>query len=210
MNKKGVLKGLYGITDSNLLGNTEKLLTGVEAAFKGGMKMVQYRAKNLPLKQQLEQIQLLKQLCRKYNALFIINDDVKLAQQVNADGIHLGQDDIDVLTAREMLGPQAIIGCSCYNQLELGQRAQQQGADYVAFGRFFLSETKPEAVQADPFLMQQARALFDIPVCVIGGITSDNASALIQQGADMVAVIHDLFSAGDIQQQARRFSQLFD
>lgn len=173
------------------------------------MKILQYRNKTLDFEQQLLQARALKESCHRHAALFIINDDLQLAQAVDADGVHLGQEDAAIDEARRKLGESAIIGCSCYNQLERAILAQNQGADYIAFGRFYASLTKPQAKQASPGILGQARSQLDIPVCAIGGINVDNASVLIEQGADMIAVIHDLFSADDIQQRARQFSSLF-
>ncbi len=209
MNNKARLKGLYGITDRRLMPDTGRLLKAVQAALHGGMNILQYRDKHLPYEQQLEQAGLLKQLCRQHGALFIINDNVGLALEAGADGVHLGRQDQDINTARERLGSQAIIGCSCYNRLELARQSCLEGADYVAFGRFFPSNTKPDAVQARPELLDQARPELDCPLCVIGGITTDNAPHLISRGADMVAVIQGLFAAPDIELQANRFSRMF-
>ena len=203
------LYGLYGITDQSLLTDLPTLTAAVNQALRGGMRLLQYRAKQQPAAQRLRQAQALKQLCAEHDALFIINDDVELASAVAADGVHLGREDATIQQARALLGAQAIIGCSCYNRLPLAQQAQQQGADYVAFGRFFPSSSKPEAVEAGTGLLQQAKTMLDIPVCAIGGITPANASTVIEQGADMIAVIQGLFAQADVYQQAKKFSQLF-
>lgn len=206
---KTKLKGLYGITDSSLQSTTQSLLSAVEAALDGGMQVLQYREKLLSYEEQLDQAKALKKLCAEYQAVFIINDNVSLALAIDADGVHLGRTDSDIHRARQLLGSKKIIGASCYNQLALALDAQQQGFDYVAFGRFYPSQTKPEAVAADLGLLQQARMQLDLPLCAIGGITLDNAAQLIEQGADMIAVIHNLFSAQHIQQRARDFSAFF-
>jgi thiamine-phosphate pyrophosphorylase len=206
---KTKLAGLYGITDSSLLPTSSSLFAAVEAALQGGMRILQYRAKILPDAEKRRQAERLKQLCADYRALFIINDDVTLAAAVDADGVHLGKNDSDIKIARQQLGDDKIIGASCYNRLELALQAQQMGFDYVAFGRFFPSQTKPEAVQADPHILQQAASQLSIPLCAIGGIQPSNAALLIEQGADMIAVIHALFSAADIRQRAADFSSLF-
>jgi thiamine-phosphate pyrophosphorylase len=207
MTKADSLRGLYGIT-SPALCNSTTLIEVVDAALEGGMRILQYRNKTLDFGQQLLQAGELKKCCQNHAALFIINDDLQLAQAVDADGVHLGKGDIAIDRARQMLGESAIIGCSCYNELERAVLAQEQGADYVAFGRFYASLTKPLAIQASLDILQQARSQLDIPVCAIGGITVDNASALIEQGADMIAVINGLFSADDIQQRAHQLSSL--
>ena len=209
MTNKPALRGLYGITDEALLPDIERLLQAAAAAFRGGMNLLQYRAKCLPWKERLHQANALRELANEHHALFIINDDVALAKAVAADGVHVGRDDAAIETARNQLGEGAIIGVSCYNRLELALQAQQQGADYVAFGRFFPSKTKPEAVSAEAELLSQVKRRLDIPVCAIGGITTENAINLLEQGADMIAVIHDLFASKDVAQQSRRFQQLF-
>lgn len=203
------LSGLYGITDSDLLTDTAQLLKAVEQALDGGMRILQYRAKSLEPGQQRVEAMQLEQLCHKHDAIFIINDDPGLALDVGADGVHVGRDDESIAHARDILGAQAIIGCSCYNRLENGLQAQAQGADYVAFGRFFASQTKPRAVPADLSLLNRARQALHIPVCAIGGVTLDNAPLLIDQGADMVAVIRGLFAAADIRSEAQKFHSLF-
>lgn len=208
MSKSSRLRGLYGITDEQLLPNTHVLLRAVEAALRGGMTILQYRVKTLNRGEQTRQAMALKKLCIEHDALFIVNDDVALAQAVEADGVHIGRDDSDIATARAQLGASAIIGCSCYNQLERAQAARQQGADYVALGRFFPSKTKPGAVQADMELLREATRQMDIPVCAIGGISLDNAPLLIEQGAHMLAVVNDLFAAASVQQQAQALSDL--
>jgi thiamine-phosphate pyrophosphorylase len=206
---KSRLSGLYGITDSTLLPSTTDLLNSVEAALDGGMSILQYREKKLSEPKQIKQAQALKRLCNAYHALFIINDNVSLAHKVNADGVHLGKTDSDIEQARRKLGSDRLIGASCYNRIDLALDAQNRGFDYVAFGRFFPSLTKPEAVAADPQLLQQVRDQLTIPVCAIGGINLENANIVIEQGADMIAVIHDLFSAQDVRQQAGNFAALF-
>lgn len=208
MNKREVLKGLYGITSPALTGS-KNVLESTRKALEGGMKILQYRDKTLPYNEQLKQAVEIRALCHRYHALLIINDDVRLAQAVQADGIHLGHSDAAIEEARKILGNQIIIGCSCYNRLELAVEAEHKGADYVAFGRFFPSVTKPQALQAHPEILSEARSQLDIPLCAIGGVTTDNAPALIALGADMVAVINDLFAAQDIRHKAQQFVQLF-
>ena len=209
-NKSSALHGLYGITDATLLPSTTRLTSAVEAALKGGMRILQYRDKQRSFTEQVEQALALKDLCVAYDALLIINDSVPLAKEVDAHGVHIGREDGALDIARDQLGPKAIIGCSCYNSIELAQQAQQEGADYVAFGRFFSSLTKPETKAVDIDIIQRARSVLNLPVCAIGGITTRNATQLITQGVDMVAVINDLFSAQDVEQKARQFSALFN
>lgn len=202
--------GLYGVTDSQLQPDDRILLETVEQALMGGMKVLQYRDKSLDRGKRLRQAGALKVLCHQHQALLIINDDVELAMDVEADGVHLGQQDESLKAARERLGDYAIIGITCGNSLEKAQAAVDQGASYVAFGRFFPSRTKPDAEPAEVSILPEARDRFDLPVIAIGGITVDNAPEVIHAGADMVAVINNLFAARDIKGRALEFNSLFN
>jgi len=202
------LKGLYGITSQEILLDNDSLLSHVEQALKGGMSILQYRNKHPKCYQSIDDLIHLKELCHRYNALFIINDDVTLCIETGADGVHLGKNDGELVSARNLLGEHAIIGVSCYNQFSLAQHAVKKGASYIAFGAFYASPTKPDAPVASIELIQQAQAL-NIPICCIGGITHKNAKLLIQQGSHMVAVISELFNFGDIHANAVNFTHLF-
>jgi len=202
------LQGLYVITDSQLLSEAQ-LQESVEAAILGGARIVQYRDKSNDNAKRLSQSRGLLKLCREHNVTFLINDDVPLATEIGADGVHLGAEDTSLSQARVALGEQAIIGISCYNQLALAKQAQQNGADYVAFGRFFNSQTKPNAVQADVALLGQARQQIALPIVAIGGITPQNGGPLVTAGADMLAVIHGVFAETNIQTAAQNYRQLF-
>ncbi len=201
------ISGLYVIMPDST--DTANLLTMTEQALAGDAVIVQYRNKIADTALREEQAYLLAQLCRKYQALFIINDHVDLAIAVNADGVHLGQDDGCISDARKKLGDGKIIGISCYNQLDLAIDAAQQSADYVAFGAFFASSTKPDAVTASTELLYKAKQEMNVPIIAIGGITLTNAATLIDQGGDAIAVSNALFDTQDIQSTARSFSQLF-
>lgn len=203
-----MLSGLYAITDSQLTPGAA-LVPAVEAALHGGARVIQYRDKGGDAERRQRQAAELNALCQRHAALLIINDDVELAATVAAAGVHLGRDDPDLHAARKRLGDRAIIGVSCYNQLTRAQAAAEQGADYVAFGRFFPSLTKPDAVAATPELLTAARRALSLPLVAIGGITPDNGGLLIAAGADMLAVIHGVFGQPDIEAAARRFAQLF-
>ena len=205
-----MLKGLYGVTDSQLLPDDRILMEAVEQALIGGMKVLQYRDKSLDHEKRLRQASTLRVLCHKYGALFIINDDIELAADSEADGVHLGQQDESVESARKRLGEYAIIGISCEGSLDQAQTAVEEGVNYIAFGRFFPSRTKPDAKPAELSLLPSAKEAFKVPVVAIGGITVDNASQLIEAGADMVAVVHNLFASTDIQSRARSFTELFN
>jgi thiamine-phosphate pyrophosphorylase len=202
---KNGLTGLYAITDSG----QRDLARQVELALKGGVHILQYRDKSPDQTRRLAQAKELLNLCRQHHAIFIINDDVELAAAVNADGVHLGRDDQNIESARTRLGKAAIIGVSCYNRLDLAKTAQDAGADYVAFGRFFPSSTKPEAIQAGIALLEQAKQALRIPIVAIGGITPENGGPLLQAGADMLAVIQGLFGQPDIRATAEQFNQQF-
>jgi thiamine-phosphate pyrophosphorylase len=169
---------------------------------------LQYRNKCADAALRLEQAQALRALTREFLAPLIINDDVLLARQAGADGVHLGNADGSIAAAREVLGCGKVIGASCYNQLSLAYAAAAQGADYVAFGAFFPSAVKPDAVVATPELLRQARRELDVPLVAIGGITSDNGAQLVSAGAHALAVISALFGATDIRDAARQFSNL--
>ena len=198
------LSGLYAITTPS-----ENLPQQVEAAIAGGARVIQYRDKSSDRPLRLEQAQQLSLICRAADVPLIINDDVELAARVSAAGVHLGRDDIAFSNARRDLGDNAIIGLSCYNDFDLALQAQRQGADYIAFGSFFDSPTKPLAIRADKSLLQRAKQELEIPVVAIGGITTDNGKLLIEAGADMLAVITALFAQADVEQASRSFAQLF-
>ena len=201
--------GLYGVTDSQLQPDDRILIETVEQALMGGMKVLQYRDKSLDSGKRLRQAGALKVLCHQYQAMLIINDDVELALDVEADGVHLGQQDESLAYARERLGDYAIIGISCENSLEKAKAAVEQGANYIAFGKFFPSRTKPDAKNAELSILADAREMFDLPIVAIGGITMDNASGVISAGADMVAVVNNLFAAQNIRDRAQSFMALF-
>lgn len=202
-----LLRGLYAITDDSLLQG--RLLAAVEAALLGGCRIVQYRSKLTNSEHQLREACALLALCRQYEAQLLINDSVHLALAVGAHGVHLGQDDMPIAVAREQLGNTAVIGITCHDSLTLALDAQRAGADYVAFGRFFPSGTKQSAPPADLQVLAQARQALNIPIVAIGGITLDNAPSVLAAGADMLAVVGDLFNAADITSQARAYCDLF-
>lgn len=203
------LTGLYGITDAELMPDTETLLRKVEKSLKGGARVIQYRDKSSDLKKRVQQASALNTLCKAYKIPLLINDDAGLAAGIGAAGVHLGQSDGAIAEARDMLGENAIIGVTCHDSLQLAQQAQAEGVDYVAFGAFFPSKTKPNAKPAPMSLLQQVKAEVDLPIVAIGGISVDNAQQIISAGADMVAVIHALYAQNDIQATAAQFHQLF-
>lgn len=200
------LAGLYVITDDKLSGTS--LLEHVQQALLGGARLVQYRNKSNQSAIKEMTARSLLELCREYHVPLLINDDVELASNIGADGVHLGQADMRLTEARHHLGADAIIGVTCHASLELAKRAEQQGANYVAFGRFFASQTKPDAPPASIDLLISARKQLSIPVCAIGGITPDNAPKLLEAGADLLAVIHGVFGQDDITNAAKCYAQL--
>lgn len=204
-----ILQGLYGITDNTLLADG-LLLPYVEAALSAGMRLLQYRDKTQDTQKRYKEASALKELCDKYQAILIINDDVALAKQLNV-GVHLGQQDGSIKDARKLLGNTAIIGATCHSSFELAKQAKMEGASYLAFGRFFPSQTKPEAEAASLDILLEAKTL-DLPICAIGGITPENAPILIGQGIDLLAVINALFAVGSphaVEKNTKDFITLF-
>ncbi len=202
--KRDFLKpGLYALTPADW--SPAQLLPAVEAALAAGVRLLQYRAKPGPDPDVARE---LLKLCSKAGAALIVNDDTELAAIVNAHGVHLGRDDGDPKKARELLGDEAIIGVSCYDDLDRARHLAESGPDYLAFGSLFASPTKPDAVNCPPDVITSAREL-GLPVTAIGGITLDNARIAIDAGADLLAVITDLFDAEDIEQRARQYQELF-
>ena len=202
------LRGLYAITDGHAT-DIDHLVSAVEAALLGGARVVQYRDKTREGARRRAESGALRELTRQYDVPLLINDDVELACAIDADGVHLGRDDTDIASARARLAPGSLIGISCYDRFELAQQATASGADYVAFGSFHPSPTKPQAVRADPALLARARAELALPVVAIGGITPENGAALVRAGADMLAVISAVFGAADITAAARAFADCF-
>lgn len=204
-----VIRGLYAIADSAYL-DAAAFAPAVRAALDGGARVLQYRDKTSDPATRETLARELNALCRERDVPFLINDDVSLAAGIGAAGVHLGRDDPGIGQARAALGPHALIGVSCYNDLGRARAAASGGADYVAFGRFFPSRTKPQAVPATAALLRAARAELTIPIVAIGGITPENGGALIRAGADALAVIEGVFGQPDIRAAAARYAQLFN
>lgn len=204
---RGHLQGLYAITPDG--SDSRRLLTVSEQILSSGCRVLQYRNKRASACHRAEQAGALRQLTRRYDALLIVNDAVDLALAVEADGVHLGADDGDLAAARAQIPATMWLGASCYQSLETAQAARAAGADYIAFGSFFPSPTKPQARRAGLELLIAGKDL-GCPVCAIGGITVDNAPPLIAAGADCLAVISALFDAPDPAQATRQFISLFN
>ena len=198
------LRGLYAITPDPAPAD---LPDRVAQALAGGARLVQYRDKSGDPDRRLDTARVLARLCHERQALFIVNDDPALARACDADGVHLGRDDPPLEEARRLLGPNRILGVSCYADLERAAALAPQ-ADYLAFGRFFPSRTKPDAVQAAPELLREARRL-GRPLVAIGGITAENGGPLVAAGAQMLAVVEAVFGAHDIRAAAAALSRLF-
>lgn len=202
------LAPIYAITDATLLPGP-RLTDGVEAALRGGVRLIQYRDKSADSHQKHQNAQALMALCDAYQAQLIINDDVELAAACGAHGIHLGQEDTSVSSARSHLGADAIIGVTCHGSLELARAAIASGADYVAFGRFFQSATKPSASAASLAVLDQALVELDKPVVAIGGINLDNMAPLVERGVHCLAVCHALFGAPNIEAAAKAMLSMY-
>lgn len=196
--------GLYAITD----GPRDDLLDAVARALAGGARLIQYRDKTADRARRHAEAAALRQLCAGHDVPLLINDDLELAVAIRADGVHLGEHDPALAAAREALGADAIIGVSCYDSLERAHELAAAGADYLAFGAFFPSPTKPLARRAAPELLRQSAAL-GLPRVAIGGITPDNAGSLVEAGADYLAVISALFGAADVRAAAQTFTDLY-
>ena len=200
-------KGLYAITPE--ISVADVLLNKVEQALQGGIVLLQYRDKISSAAERLNRAKALHGLCLKHQVPLIINDDAELALECGAEGVHLGQSDGSIKRARELLGEKAIIGVTCHHQVELAITAERQGADYVAFGRFFNSRTKPGSPLSDINTLLKARKKISIPITAIGGITIENAPPIIAAGARHIAVIDGVFSQADIKNTCQVFSSLF-
>ena len=197
--------GLYAVTRE--CADTARLVSQVIAAVAGGAALVQYRSKTLDAASRRMQARALAATSAIRRALLIVNDDPDLARDVDADGVHLGEDDGSIADARARVGPDRIVGVSCYDDFDRARAAVDAGADYVAFGSFFASSVKPGARHADVELLGRARAL-RVPVVAIGGITARNAKTLVDAGADALAVISDVFAHDDVADVTRAASAI--
>lgn len=202
-------QGLYVLTDCDRYSGIQ-LLETTRNILRTGIALLQYRNKKDNSDVMLDQAIKLRQLCSKYKVPLIINDDTSLAKKINADGIHLGGNDMSCIEARRQFGAEYIIGISCYNSLERAVEAEHNGADYVAFGSFYPSATKPGAVSADPELLQSARQHLNLPIVAIGGITAENALPLLKAGADFLAVSRAIYGAEKPESEITKFNQLFE
>lgn len=193
---------LYAITPADL--DDAQLLEKSAEVLRGGCQWLQYRDKSGDPKRRERQARALLSLCHEHHAKLIINDDLELALHINADGVHLGQDDGNHNQVRHLLGTDKIFGVTCHDSLTLARKAIAQGASYIAFGRFFASNTKPHAKPAPLTLIREARAEFgEQQICVIGGINQTRAQILLNEGADTLAVSEALFGTDNTEKATR-------
>ncbi|MGE4456473.1 MAG: thiamine phosphate synthase [Arcobacteraceae bacterium] len=201
------MKGLYVITPE-LTKPDNQTMDMLESALKGGARILQLRNKKSDDYELFDLASSIKELCKKYDSLFIIDDRVALAKKVQSDGVHIGKFDMKLKDIREDL-KDFIIGVSCYGNVNYAKNMEAQGADYVAFGSFFHSPTKPESNIVPLDTIAKAKEIITVPICAIGGITLDNAPLLVNQGVDMVSVISDIWQNQDIITRAKNYTKLF-
>ena len=201
------LRGLYAVTPEEP--DTGRLLARAQAVLAGRPALLQYRNKGADAGLRREQAQALRDACRVAGVPFIVNDDLALALEIDADGAHLGREDGPPAEARAALGAQRILGLTCYADWSRATEGAAVGADYIAFGAMFPSTTKPHAPPAPFALIERAKRELGLPVAAIGGITLDNAAQVIAAGAELIAVVSDVFSAPDPAARALAYRALF-
>jgi thiamine-phosphate pyrophosphorylase len=206
--EKSRMQGLYLVTPD--WDDTQKLLEITEQALRGGAALVQYRHKSASLALRREQAELLLELCHIYERPFVVNDYVDLCIAIGADGVHVGGTDTSVAQVRAILGPDKIVGASCYGDLQLARDAHQDGASYIAFGGFYPSRVKKYPVTTSFDIIAKSKIEIPLPSIVIGGMTCDNAAPLVAAGANMVAAISSIYTATDPMLAAQGFSALYD
>ena len=207
MRDSSIIKGLYVITPD--MADLNTLIHKTKLAIEGGAFMVQYRSKIQDHDVKMQQCAAILRLCREYGVPCIVNDDVAMCLNLEADGVHLGEKDDNIAEIRLILGEDAIIGSSCYDQLDRAKQAQKEGATYVAFGAMFPTSTKPTAPRASLELLSEAKREIHIPIVAIGGITVNNAHDVIETGVDAIAVITSLYEAKSIKETAETFLKMF-
>ena len=200
--------GLYAITPDRPM-TLPTLVHAAEEALRGGARLLQYRRKGLSAVQAKPEVEALVACCNRHDVLLFVNDDVALAREAGAHGVHLGRDDGDYQALARGRSRRLLLGVSCYNSLARAREAAEAGVDYVAFGSVYSTSTKPEAVHCPLTVLSQARAELRLPIVAIGGITPDNATSVIEAGADFVAAIGGVFDQASIFESAIRYSRLF-
>ena len=201
------MQGLYLVTPN--WEDTARMVRITETALHAGAAMVQYRNKDAHARLRREQGAALLALCRRYSRPFVINDHLDLCLTLGADGVHVGGTDLSVRAVRAALGPDKIVGASCYGELDLARAAERDGASYAAFGGFYPSLVKQYSFVTAPAIVREARAELALPIVVIGGMTPDNAAPLVARGAHMVAAISSIYNVEDAESAVRAFDQLF-
>ena len=201
------MRGLYLVTPN--WDDIDRLLDVTEQALQEGVALLQYRHKHADAALRREQAGALLLLARKYGVPFIVNDFIDLCEELDADGVHVGGTDISVAEARARLGKQKLVGASCYGDLQLAHKAQEEGASYMAFGGFYPSLVKQYPVTTDPDIVPRARREIALPCVVIGGMTPENAAPLVARGADLVAAISSVYLADDVTISVQEFNKLF-
>jgi thiamine-phosphate pyrophosphorylase len=201
------MRGLYLVTPN--WNDTDRLLDITHQALRAGASLVQYRHKDASPALRIEQAHSLLKLCRQHGRPLVINDHLDLCMDIDADGVHVGGTDASVADVRAALGPDRIVGASCYGEFALARAAQIAGASYVAFGGFYPSTVKKYAVTTPDDIVARAKAGLSVPVVVIGGMTPENARPLAALGADMVAAISSVYLAPDPYGAAREFAGMF-
>lgn len=203
MLNKELLLGLYVLTDATLTPE-ETMLEQIERVLKSGVKVIQYRDKDASDEEAEKQCLRLQALCDYYEAVFIIDDRLELAHRINADGLHIGEDDVTYEEARALLGDHKIIGISCYGDIERAQKYANLGADYVAFGSFFPSPTKPHAKVVDPEVLKAAKEKLSVPICAIGGISEENIHLLSRYNIAMYSLISAVYKDDAIEENLQK------
>lgn len=200
------LRGLYAITDKKLIAR-ENFTEAVEKALIGGASIIQLREKETGREELIRLGKNILKITRRYGVPLIINDSPEIALEIGAEGVHLGEYDCSVAYARGVLGEDAVIGVSCYSQIERGINAEREGADYVAFGTPYYTPTKPDRVPTSVDVLKEAvEKIKSIPIFAIGGITAGNARTIMSTGVDGIAVITSIFGSDDPEQAARELA----
>jgi thiamine-phosphate pyrophosphorylase len=201
------LKGLYVITDDNLTPDNS-IYDQVEQSLKGGASIVQLRDKNSSDERVMQKAKKIQELCHSYGALFVLNDKIELAIELGCDGLHIGKSDHERFSEiRESF--KGVIGVSCYGDVEMAKEFEKKGADYVAFGSFFTSPTKPNSNIVPLETLSKAKEALNIPVCAIGGINTTNIAQVLHHKPDMVSLINDIWSSEDILTRSRHYAEKF-
>jgi thiamine-phosphate pyrophosphorylase len=197
---------LYLISPQEVSGSFPERL---KAAFEPGLATAfQLRVKDTGERELARLAEPLQRICADANVAFIVNDSMSLAKRLGADGVHLGQSDGDIRDARALLGPSAQIGKTCHDSRHLAMEAGEAGVDYVAFGAFYPTTTKPSSYRPDPSILSWWSAVFEIPCVAIGGITADNAKPLVDAGADFLAVCQAVWGKDDPAAAVAAFAQV--